>query len=271
MITTFNTKIDGPNLVIMAGVHGDEPCGVSALIEAMTKYTIIRGRITWVIGSPKAVNNSCREYQTNLNRIFRDDLSLSEFEKKTYEYARSRELMPILAEADGLLDIHSSTTLDTIPFIICEQHSYQTASFLPAKVIVSGIDVLHPTGTDAYVNKMGGQGICIECGNHNDPQAVTVARAAIESFFCAFGMIQTKELGIPTSHRYIKAERIYKNKSTFVLTKDFPEFARINKGDVIGYDGGREVCADRSGVILFPQNCTEQGREAFVFGKYIVI
>ena len=271
MITTFDTKITGPNLVIMAGVHGDEPCGVVALREAMSKYTITRGRITWIIGSPEAVINSRREYQTNLNRMFRADWLLSKFEKQTYEYVRSRELMPILAEADALLDIHSSTTPDTIPFVICESQSYQTAALLPVTIVVSGIDTLHPTGTDAYVNEKGRQGICIECGNHNDLQAVEVAKEAIKSFLCAFGVIQIEELASPIAQRYIKAEWIYKNKSKFLLAKDFPEFARINEGEVIGYDGGKAIYANTSGVILFPQNCTESGREAFVFGKEIVL
>jgi succinylglutamate desuccinylase len=269
MIKIFDTKKDGPNLVVMAGVHGDEPCGVVALKEAMTKYTIARGRITWIIGSPEAVAYSRREYQTNLNRMFRPDSLLSDFEKQTYEYVRSRELMPILAEADALLDIHSSTTPDTTPFIICEPQSYQTASLLPATIVVSGIDLLHPTGTDAYVNQMGGQGICIECGNHNDPKAVAVANEAIEKFLCVFGVIQPKEPLSPVAQRYIKADKIYKNKSEFILAKDFSEFAQIKQGEVIGYDGGRPISGKREGVILFPQNCIDEGREAFVLGEEI--
>lgn len=271
MITTFDTKIVGPNIVIMAGVHGDESCGVFAVHEAMSRYTIMRGRVTWIIGSPKAVNNSRREYETNLNRMFRDDLLLSDFEKQTYEYVRSRELMPILAEADALLDIHSSTTLDTVPFVICEPHSYQVVQSLPVGVVVSGIDLLHPTGTDAYVNQMGGRGICIECGSHNDPRAVTVAKEAIYEFLSVFGVIESREEGEQCVKRYIKADQIYKSKSEFTLAKNFPEFAHINQGEVVGYDGGREVYADKPGVILFPQNCTEQGQEAFVFGEEVSI
>lgn len=271
MITTFDTKVVGPNLVIMAGVHGDERCGVVAVREAMSMYTITRGRVTWIIGSPKAVSNSRREYQTNLNRMFRNDSLLSDFEKQTYEYIRSRELMPILAEADALLDLHSSTTPDTIPFVICEPHSYQTVQSLPVGVVVSGIDLLHPTGTDAYVNQMGGQGICVECGSHNDPQAVVVASEAIRRFLTVFGVIQREGDVGQLVQRYIKADQIYKNKSEFILAKNFPEFALVNQGEVIGYDGGREVRVDRAGVILFPQNCTEQGREAFVLGKEISV
>lgn len=266
MITTFDTKKDGPNLVVMGGVHGDEPCGVAAVREAMSRYAITRGRITWVIGSPKAVASSRREYQTNLNRMFRPDSLLSDYEKQTYEYMRSRELMPILVEADALLDIHSSTTPETLPFVICEPQSYQTASLLPATIVVSGIDSLHPTGTDAYVNQTGGQGICIECGNHNDPQAVAVANEAIRNFLYAFDVLESSESVSSITQRYIKAEWIYKNESEFKLAKNFSEFAKINAGEVIGYDGVREVYADKSGIILFPHNRTNPASEAFIFG-----
>lgn len=267
MIKTYNSNKPGLNLVIMAGVHGDEKCGLEAFNIILQSFQPISGRITFIIGNPKAVAVNRREFEANLNRMFRPDKSITDQEKEAYEYKRARELMPILANADALLDIHSSTTKQTVPFIICEKQSYACVQYLPAKVVVSGIDALHPTGTDAFVNQSGGLGICIECGNHDDAAATEVAILAIKNFLDYFGSIDKKLKHIPAEKRFIQADWIYKNEGVFTLGREYREFEKIQKSEVIGFDGDKEIKAPYDGVILFPHNRTEVNTEAFLFGK----
>lgn len=265
MITTFNSSRPGLNLIIMAGVHGDEVCGLEAFTRYIPNFQPLNGCVTFIIGSPKAVVANKREFKTNLNRMFRPDTELSQQELLSYEYQRSRELMSILAKADALLDIHSSTTKQTVPFVICESQSFDCVAHLPVEKVVSGIDILHPTGTDAFVNMSGGKGICIECGNHNDAQSVDVALEAIESFLGYFGVINKPKTQLK-NQSYIKADTIYKNINEFVLAREFKEFEKVSKGDVIGIDGTQSILAPYNGVILFPNNRKKTNQEAFLFG-----
>lgn len=265
MIQTFTAPISGPNLVVMVGVHGDEPCGLDALAEIVPNLKIERGTVTFVLGNPKAVSRHKRMYEANLNRMFRPDELLSNDERGTYEYIRSRELMPILKRTDALLDIHSSTTKDSVPFVICEPQSFQCATALPAAVVVSGIDELHPTGTDAFVNQSGGMGICIECGNHADAKAKNVAIEAIKNFLAYFEVIQGPSV-LPVPQKYIKACFIYKNRGSFTLSKVFTEFEEVSKGQIIGYDNGNAVVAPYDACILFPQNSDTPNSEVFILG-----
>lgn len=266
MIKIFDSKEPGPNLVIMAGVHGDETCGLNAFGAIFPTFKPLRGRVTFIIGNPKAVEVSRREFEGNLNRMFRPDSEITEVERDTYEYKRSRELMPILAEADALLDIHSSTTEQTVPFVICEKQSFEVVTKLPVEIVVSGIDVLHPTGTDAFVNQSGGLGICIECGNHNDPKVTDVAIEAINTFINYFNVVLDKNNNVINKQRFVHADWIYRNKENFTLSKDFKEFEKVNKGSVIGLDGEKEIKAPYNGVILFPHNRKEKNTEAFLYG-----
>lgn len=269
MIQIFDSNKPGPNIVVMAGVHGNEKCGIVAFEQVLPTLRITKGKVTFVIGNPEAVALNVRFTQSNLNRMFRGDEGMTEEEKNSYEFERARELMPILKKADALLDIHSSTTAQTIPFIICEQQSYDCAAYLPGEIIVSGIDVLHPTGTDAFVNQSGGKGICIECGNHDDSKSVSIALCAIEIFLSYFKVIEVKKELKKYPQRKVQADWIYKNVGDFKLTRPFAEFERLKEGSVIGIDDGVEVTAPYDGVILFPNDRTEKGKEAFLFGKEV--
>ncbi len=269
MIKIFNSGKPGPNLVVMAGVHGDERCGLNAFDAILPTFYPLCGQVTFIVGSPEAVKVNTREFEGNLNRMFRPDFEITEAERDTYEYKRSRELMPILAKSDALLDIHSSTTEQTIPFVICEKQSFEVAEKLPVEVVVSGIDRLHQTGTDAFVNQSGGLGICIECGNHNDSNATKIAIEAVNSFLTYFNVLEGKSNPHTNRQRYIKADLIYRNNGCFTLSKDFKEFETVTEGSTIGCDEAIEVKAPYDGVILFPHNRTIPCTEAFLFGKEI--
>jgi len=269
MIKIFDSKKPGPNLVVMAGVHGDETCGLTAFDAILPTFKPLQGRVTFIIGSPQAVRVNQREFEGNLNRMFRPDSEITEAECNTYEYKRSRELMPILAKADALLDIHSSTTEQTIPFVICEKQSFEVAAKLPVEIVVSGIDVLHPTGTDAFVNQSGGLGICIECGNHNDPNATNIAIEVVNRFLTYFNVVEGKSINDTNKQRLVNADWIYRNKGRFTLSKDFQEFEQVSESSIIGFDEEGEIKAPYDGVILFPHNRTKPNTEAFLFGKEI--
>lgn len=269
IVKKIKASKSGPNLVVMAGVHGDEICGLRAIDAVVSQLEILKGSITFLVGSPKAVATGTREFESNLNRMFRSEKQLTVQEMQTYEYRRSRELMPLLKNADALLDLHSSTTGTTEPFVICEEKSYACAASLPVSIVVSGFDALHPMGTDAYVNQCGGLGICIECGNHTDASAEYIAVTAIQNFIAYFGMCKRESMSQLHTQRHIRATCLYKNKSVFTLAKNFSEFEKVGEGTVVGTDGVNKVKAPYDSVIIFPQNCSIPHKEAFVLGREI--
>ncbi len=255
--------------VVMAGVHGNEPCGILAFNEILPGLKIESGTVYFILGNPNAIAENVRFTEFNLNRAFKHDSLISETDRKSYEYFRAQYLKYYLDQADALLDIHSSFTPNSIPFVICEDNALPIVRKLPAKTVTSGFDRVNPGGTDEYMNRIGKIGICIECGEHLNPDGKRIAMDAIQKFLEHQGHIPATP-SLPIEQRRIVMESIYYSKTNdFRLAKDWEDFEPVTKGSIIGTDGGISIRAEYDGIILFARNCTSVGQEAFYFGREI--
>jgi hypothetical protein len=86
---------------------------------------------------------------------------------------------------------------------------------------------MEPGGTDGYMNSQGKIGICVECGNHNAPDATGKALSSIQKFLEYFGMIDVIEN--TENQKYIyTAVSAYKTKTPyFKVAKKFSDFENI--------------------------------------------
>ena len=256
---------EGATSIILVGVHGNERCGIKAFEKLLPILEIETGRVLFMYGNPKAIEQNMRSTEANLNRMFKPDNLLSEQEKQSYEYTRSQTLKKYLDQADVLLDIHASFTPESRAFIICEQNAKDIVKHLPFDLLVHGFDNVEPGGTDYYMNSKGKIGVCIECGYLDDPNSENIAQKSILSFLAAQGHISepTKEY----SQAEISMYSIYLTETdNFILSKTFRDFEKVTKGQLIGMDGERGVRADRDSIILFAQNRTNAGDEGFLLG-----
>lgn len=253
----------------MAGVHGNETCGLRAFENILPKLSIQRGSVTFLYGNPRAIAVGRRFVEANLNRVFRDDADLTSAERDSYEYRRSRELMPFLASADALLDIHSSGTPEAIPFAVSEERSLCIAEKLSVPLISSGWDTIQPGGTDYFVNKNDGMGLCIECGFHEDPAAIVRAEQAIFAFLVRMGAIDDA-LSLPaSSQRRVEIFYLYKTQKNFQPRRPFRDFEKVSKGTIIGMDGGIEITAPEDCLVIFVRAREREGEEGFILGREV--
>ncbi len=258
--------IAGPQSVIIAGVHGDEVCGVSAFKELLPTLSIERGTVTFLYGNPRAIAANTRLTETNLNRMFKPDTELTASERASYEYGRSRYIKTYLDKAEALLDVHASFTPESRRFAICEPKANGIAQYLPVDLVVSGFDALEPGGTDGYMERAGKIGLCIECGYLGDPFSTEIAKQAIVAFLQARGHIA----GTPHAMRQNRLHMydLYFTKTdNFVLAKPFADFEAVTRGQLIGMDGEEGVRAERDSVIVFAHNRSKTGEEAFLLGE----
>lgn len=256
----------GPISVIIAGIHGNEVCGLKALNKILPSLTIEAGLLYIVYGNISAIKKNKRFIEFNLNRLFKDEKLLSALEKKSAESKRARIIKKYLDKADALLDIHASTSKNSHPFIICEKNAKDIFPYLPFDLVVSGFDKIEPGGTDYYMNKKGKIGICVECGYLGDDASADTAVKSIFSFLKARGHIRGEIK--KQKQKYINIYDLYIAKSAkFNLTKDYADFESISKGEIIARDNGVAVKAKRKSVILFPTNCRKPGEEAYLLGE----
>jgi succinylglutamate desuccinylase len=260
----------GKTSVIMAGVHGNEVCGVEAFKLILPNLEIQKGKVIFIFGNPKAIKKNQRYTEVNLNRLFSKGKNYNKKIKSSYEYKRSIFIKKFLNKADALLDIHS-TTHKNAPFIICEKNANKIINSFPKdfKRVLYNFNNIEPGGTEGYMNDMGKVGICIECGQHEEKKSIQNAVKAIQSFLVSQGHIEGDK-DIKFVREKIKMSGIYYTKTNqFVLKKKFKDFEPINKGQVIGTDGNEVVKAAKDGVIVFAHNSNQSGSEGFLLGKKI--
>jgi len=256
----------GPASMILAGVHGNEKCGVKALQNLLPSLQITRGTVFIGYGNPLAIERGVRFLDSNLNRMFKPSELLSEKDRASYEYDRAKFLKTYLARSGALLDVHASLAPNSRPFVICESNAQGIVEYLPADLVVSGCDQVEPGGADYYMNSIGKIGICIECGYAAAAQSIRTAAESILSFLQARGHIENRQIARKQS--YIKVRGIYITKTdSFILSKPFADFEEISAGQLIGIDGEEEVRAERDSLIFFARNRGRAGDEAFLVGE----
>ena len=260
----------GPKSVIFAGIHGNEVCGVEAFYDIVPNLRLDAGEVYFVFGNPEAIKKNTRFTEFNINRAFREAKFYNSKIKKSYEYKRAQYLKKFLNKAEVLLDIHSTTNPGSKPFIIAEKNSKNITQYFTKKFVreVRGFGDIEPGATEDYMNNGGKIGMTVECGQHEDLNAIEIAKDTLLAFLEARGHIISKKNKPKNIRPIFKVESLYLTKTeNFILKKQFIDFSPIKKGTIIGADGEEIIKSDRDGVIVFAHNCKGVGQEAFILGK----
>lgn len=293
---TWAALAPGPSLVVLGAVHGNEVCGAHAIVRAIDDLThgrlrLLRGRLTLVpVANPLAFAQATREGERNLNRRF-----LPQPDPQDYEDRITRQLAPLLAQHEVLLDLHSfHTPGDPFAMVGPRNNSGAREPFaraaeemalaraLGAQQVVEGwLEVYDRAaglrgelpddegiGTNEYMRSQGGYAVTIECGQHEDPEAIDVATRAIH------GALAHLELAhVPAPPRFAgPAARlkdvVLRESPADRLAQDWHSFDAVQAGDVIAHRAdGTPVAAPYDGCVLFPHPEAEVGQELFYLAE----
>ncbi|MBI2632239.1 succinylglutamate desuccinylase/aspartoacylase family protein [Candidatus Pacearchaeota archaeon] len=255
----------GKTIVILAGIHGNENCGVQAFDSIIPSLKIIAGKIYFVYANLAAIRKNKRFIEYDLNRCF---LKKQSFEmKNSIEGKSAQDIIPYLNEADVMLDIHASYSQKSIPFVICDKKWIREARIFDAKIVSYNWDFFHQGSTDYYMNLQGKTGFCYECGYLGDPDANIIAEKAIFQFLKWAGSIDG---GINQFYeqKIIEIKSLYKNSNEpFRKIKNFPDFFMLSKRDIIGYEGEKALYCEKGDILIFVKDCESIGGECFLVGK----
>ncbi len=306
---TYSGLQSGTRLIVLGAVHGNETCGTRAIERVMQEIRagslrLVAGSVTFVpVTNPLAYARQQRVGDRNLNRnLFPTD------RPQQFEDHVANWLCPLLAQHDALLDLHSfhtggepfvmlgpqnnSGTLE--PFARAAEEA-SLARHLGVRRFVDGwldtyalgvqhraalavsraepdamhTDLRYGVGTTEYMRSVGGYGLTLECGQHDDPEAPHVAYRAIRNALAHLG-ISTGTVPVPVADS--EALRLYKvvdkNHPDDRLSRDWASFDRISAGDLIGVrHDGTQVLADCDGYLVFPNPNAQPGQEWFYLAK----
>lgn len=296
--SSWTALTPGPALLVLGAVHGNEVCGAHAIARAIDDLThgrlvLSRGRLTLVpVANPLAFKQNTREGERNLNRRF---VPRPEGAVLDYEDRVTRQLAPLLARHDALLDLHSFHTPGE-PFAMVgprNNHGMREpfaraaeemalARALGAPQVVEGwLEVYDRAarargeapdeegiGTNEYMRSQGGYAVTLECGEHEDPQAIEVASQALCGALAHLGLAHVPapaRFGGPAARL---RDVVLREAPGDRLVRDWLSFDPVQAGEVIGLRAdGMPVTAARAGCVLFPHPEAEVGREWFYLAE----
>ena len=137
----------------------------------------------------------------------------------------------------------------------------------PAQTLVTNPN--YGVGTTEYMRSRGGYGVTLECGQHDDPLAIGVARHAILQTLALLGLADLPLAPEPAAREILRLVAVTdRNHADDSFSREWRSFDAVKAGDVIGTrSSGDAIKAPSDGFIVFPNPRAEAGQEWFYFAQ----
>ncbi len=293
IIGEYGSPTDGPMVIFLGGIHGNEPAGIVALqqvLQTLERFRLsFRGKMVGLAGNLSALSQSTRYVEYDLNRIWTEEriqaLSLSPTfgEDPSTDHSEQRELFLHLKDyfqqstaGVYVIDLHT-TSAPSAPFsiVLDTLHNRQLALQLPVPMILGMEEHLSGTLIN-YIDELGYHTLAFESGQHDDPASVEKHIAAIWILLVSIGCLQEQQ--IPHYRSYVQylgnAARKYPPifevryrygilpTEKFHMRPGFENFQPVRKGQVLAENIEGQICCTERGNIFMPLY-QSQGNDGF--------
>ncbi len=289
----------GPLVVVIGGIHGNEPAGVSALeqlFDLLQEEPLInpgftfRGELLALRGNLEALRTGERYIDTDLNRIWKPVIRGVD---DPYPTTEARELDGLLAAIEHaleeapaselvMLDLHTTTATGGVFAITGDDTpSLMLAAELGVPVIKGMLSNLQGTTLSYFRNgsfdfDRPSRAITFEAGSHNDPASVERALAATVNLLRSVGCVSKEDVsthhdetlrqasaGAPPLLELVYVHRLEQpERNGFTMRPGFANFQEITAGTLVADDRNGPIAAPCDGYMLMPLY-QEQGDEGF--------
>ncbi len=280
-VLRFDSGNSGPALGITIQTHGNEPSGLAVLWYFLNispiQELLQKGSIFFVINNIKATEKyflaktdeerqASRFIDVNFNRLPKDVMTCND--DTNYEVCRAQKLKKIWQNFDVGLDVHS-TAQDSKPMIIAiNKFEKELVKGFPIEIIISNIENIQIgiPPTVFYGGKRTIPVICIEAGTHERDDSFKTAITCVlrlmqnlQMTSCDKKMISKQEYSL-----YEVVDSLVFPDDSYFLSKIYPMFTSVSKGDIIGVGNNGSIYAPVSGCTVFgpkqvkPNNIKEE-------------
>lgn len=295
----------GPLLIVIGGMHGNEPAGVLALetmfdmleVEPLTNPKFnYKGRIVGIRGNLRAMQLKQRFIERDLNRQFTHENIERIQNASDHELdAEDKEVKEILAFVEAeiadyptdkivFLDIHTTTAFGGIFGISTDDpESLRIAVELHAPVITGMINGIRGTSLHHFCKKNYGENavaVVFEAGQHDEALSVKRAIAAITNCMRTIGSVREEDVenrhdeilieyskNLPKVAELIRVHQIQPGDN-FKMIPNYKNFQPIKKGDILATDKNGVIKSDIDGMVLMPLY-QKQGEDGFFLIKEV--
>jgi len=289
----------GPTLVVIGGMHGNEPGGAIAakqVLERLSQSDVeVRGEVVALAGNMAALRAGRRYHDKDLNRQWGEDrvraLALQPAADDDAEDREQRDLLAAIesamARARGpvyVADLHT-TSAPGIPFLITgdtlAQRKLAVEFPLP---IVLGLEEQLDGALSEYWTRRGCVTFAVEGGQHHDPASIDSLEAVIYVAVDAVGVVRGVSTGalrgeVERSHRLLEQRRAglphvmevverhaITDADRFTMEPGFRNLDRAREGQLLARDARGEILAPRDGLVILPLY-QPAGSDGFFWGR----
>ena len=291
ILGSYDAGVPGPLVVVVGGLHGNEPAGVAAalaVLEAIERRRPpIAGRLVALAGNRAALKAGQRFVDDDLNRCWTSErvarLRAGERPLGSSEEREMRDILGVLegelAAASGpvvLLDLHS-TSAHGAPFTILADtlQNRRIARRLPIPIVM-GLEERIEGPLLSWFADRGHAALVVEGGAHEHPATVGHHQAAIWlTLFAAGGLAWDEAEEIADGHERLAraarglpfaVEALYGHAlrpgDGFSMQPGFENLQRVRTGEVLASSREGDVRAPWDGFVLMPLY-QSQGRDGF--------
>ncbi len=293
ILGSLNAAIQGPLVVAIGGIHGNEPAGVQAILNVLRAYSdqqnqgLQMGRFIGLTGNLQALAAQQRYIDQDLNRTL-SPKHLADIAVKTIRNAEEQEALELVqalrqaikdAEASELVlvDLHT-TTAGGGDFSVVgdEAGSLDLAETFEPPVLLGMLDGLQNT-TLHYINSsnLGLPTRCLvyEAGQHADPASIVRSARLLWSLLQTTGIVDAESVNpferVPSSRPANLPSRLrvidklaIPASSNFEMLPGFNNFDSIAAGQHLAQLDGCPVFSRHVGYMLMPLY-QAQGEDGF--------
>lgn len=252
--TTLESGIEGPHVVLVSLVHGNEYAGAVILADLLRSgFRPLRGKLTIGFANLAAFDRfdpsnptASRYIDEDMNRVW-DDFTLFGM-RHSAELDRAREIRPIIDSADILLDLHSMLWASD-PLLLC-------GTSISGRVL--GLKICTPDLVVADTGHTGGKrlidyghftenstrqaaAILLEAGLHWQPETIRQCQDTVLALLHHTGMIH--QPGQPATSRFAMVMKtVTARTNRFQFVREFRGGDMIEKaGTLIAHDGDEKI------------------------------
>ncbi len=291
----YDTGEPGPAIVVVVGIHGNEPAGVTAVgrvLHALTERGVpVRGSVVAVLGNRAALAARRRFVQQDLNRMWtRETVAQLRVTDTACDGGEAGEQRELLATFDHLLapprsdvvvvDLHS-TSAPSPPFAcFSDTLASRAVARATALPLILGLEeAIRGTLLD-YLEDLARPAVLVEGGQHDDPASVRHLEATLWRILVHTGLLEAAAVpDFPEHEARLSAavralprvvEVVYRHAiadtDAFRMRPGFGSFRRVRRGDVLADDRRGPVAAPVDGLLLMPLY-QDQGNDGFFIGR----
>lgn len=305
IIGQFSGAQPGPLLIVLGGIHGNEPAGVNAIetvLQLLEREAILQplpftGAFMGLRGNLQALTLNKRYIEKDLNRQWTpenvDRIKATPIQQLHAEDLEMKGLLDTIESAIAafhptqlyLLDLHT-TSADGGIFTIAtdDEESIRIGVALHAPVIKGMLNGLAGTTMHYFTRALTGiptVALAFESGQHDDPLSVNRAIAALLNCLQIIGCLPDKSI----ENRYDDLLRQYSEKlpkvaelvdyhrifygDGFNMSPGYHNFKPVKKNEVLAHDRKGPIAARADGLILMPLY-QAQGSDGFFIVKPLV-